>query len=78
MNQVLGVEHWHAREILERAVDEIEVVARPAYARISVESWQHGILETLSTDSQHRKHHANAKENSSHKVYLICFLLYNS
>ena len=47
VHKVFRMEHRHPREVLERAVDEIEVVARPAYARVGMKAWQHGIFETL-------------------------------
>ncbi len=47
MDKVFRMKHGHAREVLERAVDEIEVVACTAYTWVGVEAWQHGILEPL-------------------------------
>ena len=38
VNQILRVEDGHTREILERGVDEIEVAAYPANARIRMET----------------------------------------
>ena len=47
VHQVFRIEYWYTREVLERAVHQIEVVACPAYARVGMESRQYGILESL-------------------------------
>ena len=41
------MEYWHSWEILERTVDEIEVVARPAHARIGMEAWKNWVAKPL-------------------------------
>ena len=58
------MEYRHTWEILESAVDEIEVIARPAYARVGMESWQYGILKSLSHRQLHSKYDGHRHQYS--------------
>ena len=55
VHQVLRVEHRNTREILKRAVYQIEVVARPAYTRVGMKPGKHGIAESLRLADNHFK-----------------------
>ena len=47
VHQVLGVIDGHAREILERGIDQIEVIAYTTNRRIGVIAWNDGITQCL-------------------------------
>ena len=46
-NQIFAMKHRHTRKILERAVNQIEIVARTANARVGVKSRQHRVSIAL-------------------------------
>ena len=77
MDQVLRMEHWHAGEILKRAVYEIEVIASPANAWVSMESRQHGILETLGTCRRCEQRQCSCDKCPDLHVYNVAFGLLN-
>ena len=52
VHQIFTVEYRYSGEVLERAVDEIEVITGTAYAGIGVEARKHGISESLSTNTE--------------------------
>jgi hypothetical protein len=47
MYQILTMENWHTRVILERAVHQIEVIASTTYGGIGVEAREYRITESL-------------------------------
>jgi hypothetical protein len=55
MNEVFRMEHRHAREILKRAIHQIEIIASSAHTWVGMKARQHWILETLSMS--HRQEH---------------------
>ena len=52
VHQILGVKDGHAGEILERRVDQIEVVAHPTDRGVGVETGDDGIAQLLCRGSQ--------------------------
>ena len=69
------MEYGHTRKILECAVDEVEIIARPTYTRVGVKTGENRIAVSLcpSRDCWHT--HCNGKEKSpkyNHKCETIC------
>jgi hypothetical protein len=52
MNQILAVEDWHARIILERAVYQIEVIACTTHGWVGVKAREYRIAESLTPSTQ--------------------------
>ena len=61
MDKVFRMKHGHAWKILERAVYEIEVIARPAHARVGMKSWQNRILKVLGKSRTCHSQHCEDK-----------------
>ena len=47
MYQVFAMVYRHSRKVLKSTIHQIKVFTCPAYAGVSVESWQYGVLESL-------------------------------
>ena len=61
VNQILTMENRNSRKILERAVYEIEVIARLAHARVGMKSWQNRILKVLGKSRTCHSQHCEDK-----------------
>ena len=46
------MEYGYTRKILECAVDEVEIIARPTYTRVGVKTGENRIHEPLAANAQ--------------------------
>ena len=52
MNQVLAVEDWYARIVLERAVHQIEIFTSATHGGVGMKTREYRIAESLSKTRQ--------------------------
>ena len=57
--QVFAMEHRHAREVLEGAVHQIEVIAHTADAGVGMKARKYGVFISLCRCSEGKEKHAD-------------------
>ena len=72
VDQVLAVEHGHARIVLEGAVHQIEIITSSTHGGVGMKAGKYRITES-STPSAKCHQHQSAHQNQLLHIHMLCF-----